>query len=35
LVLTAASHHRISRNEGFMLLAGYFTYLGVKLWLVL
>jgi Ca2+/Na+ antiporter len=35
LVLTAASGHRISRNEGFLLLGAYITYLAVKLWLVL
>jgi cation:H+ antiporter len=35
LVLTAASHHRITRAEGVMLLAAYAAYIGVKLWLVL
>ena len=35
LVFTAATHHRITRNEGFLLLAAYAAYIGVKLYLTL
>jgi len=35
LVMTAASGHRISRTEGFMLLGSYLAYICLKLWLVL